>query len=378
MSQYNTIGIDLGDEKNTFCVLDHQGDVIETGEITNSKAAIKKLVQKYPGCVVSFEVSTHSLWISELLDNVDCTYYVCNARKVRAIWDTENKNDRRDAEMLARLTRSDPKLLSPIRHRNRHSHLHLQTVRSRDMLVKTRTELINHVRGAVKAYGERVPKGIRTDTFAKKVRKWMPRELHDVFAPILDSIETITESILDYEKEIDRLCEESYPETQILRQITGVGTIISLGFRLTIENPDRFGKCRDIGPLLGLVPRRDQSGEKDRQLRTTRQGDQLLRRLLVQGAQYILGAFGPDCDLRRHGEKIAARGGKIAKKRAVTAVARKLAVLMLYLWKTGDTYDPDRNLKSKRRKRSGVKTSVFHDGEMSMLKIDENEQLRYA
>lgn len=101
-----------------------------------------------------------------------------------------------------------------------------------------------------------------------------------------------------------------------------------------------FGKSREVGPALGLVPRRDQSGDQDPQLHITRTRDVYLRRLLVVAAQYILGPFGPDCDLRRWGMKVAERGGKNAKKRAVVAVARKLAILMHRLWKTGEVYDP--------------------------------------
>jgi len=109
---------------------------------------------------------------------------------------------------------------------------------------------------------------------------------------------------------------------------------------LTLEDPGRFRQSRAVGPYLGLCPRRDQSGGRDAQLRITKRGDAMLRRLLVSGAQYILGPFGPDTDLRRWGLRLAARGGKNAKKRAVVAVARKLATLLHRLWVSGATYQP--------------------------------------
>jgi transposase len=139
---------------------------------------------------------------------------------------------------------------------------------------------------------------------------------------------------------IEQLCQEHYPETHHLRQVSGVGPITALAYVLTLDDPDRFRKSREVAPALGLVPKRDQSGDRDPQLRITKTGDSYLRRLLVGSAQYILGPFGPDCDLRRWGLKLAQRGGKNAKKRAVVAVARKLAVLLHHLWVTGEVYDP--------------------------------------
>ncbi len=158
--------------------------------------------------------------------------------------------------------------------------------------------------------------------------------------PILEQIGSLTERIRDYERKLEAISKERYPETDLLRQVEGIGPLTALTFVLTLEDPYRFAKSRSVGAYLGLVPASEKSGDRDPQRRISKEGDEMLRKLLVGSAHYILGPFGSDSDLRRHGEKIASRGGKNAKKRAVVAVARKLAVLLHRLWITAEVYDP--------------------------------------
>jgi transposase len=191
----------------------------------------------------------------------------------------------------------------------------------------------------VKSFGKRLPR-CSTESFAKKVRPKLPAALRPALEPILDSIQELSARIRSYEREIERLAEEGYPETQPLRQIKGVGALTALAYVLTLEDPGRFSVSREVGPCLGLLPRRDQSGEHDPQRQITKTGDAFLRRLLVGSAHYILGPFGQDSHLRRWGLRLAERGGKHAKKRAVVAVARKLAVLLHKLWVSGEDYHP--------------------------------------
>ena len=145
---------------------------------------------------------------------------------------------------------------------------------------------------------------------------------------------------------IEALAEENNPQVELLKQIKGVGTLIALTFLLTLEDPHRFRKSRDVGCYLGLQPGRRNSGQSEPQLHISKEGDPYLRTLLVQGAQHILGPFGIDCDLRRWGLKLAERGGRNAKKRAIVATARKLAVLLHHLWVSGEVYEP---LHNRRR-----------------------------
>ena len=173
--------------------------------------------------------------------------------------------------------------------------------------------------------------------------------MRETLEPLFKQIEFLTEQIKAYDKEVKRMCEEAYPETELLRQVDGVGVIVASAFILTLDNPGRFAKSRNVGPYLGLIPRQYDSGDSKPQMRITKTGDRMMRSLLVQSAQHMLGRFGKDSDLKRHGLKIAARGGKNAKKRAVTAVARKLSVLLHSLWVTGEVYEPLRNSTPKEK-----------------------------
>ena len=150
----------------------------------------------------------------------------------------------------------------------------------------------------------------------------------------------VSDCIQVYDERIEKLGREKYGHTELLRQVKGVGPLTSLAYVLTLENPDRFAKSRDVGPYLGLVPKQEESGDSQPQLGISKAGDVMLRRLLVGSAHYILGPFGPDTDLRRYGLRLCERGGKNAKKRAAVAVARKLAVLLHRLWISGEVYEP--------------------------------------
>jgi len=342
-----TIGIDLGDKKHVACILDADGNETLRKGIANTPKALTKFMRPFAHATVAMEASVHSAWISRLLTKLGATVYVGNPRKLRCIWDADDKTDARDARMLARIARFDPKLLWPITHRSEEAQRDLQMLKARDALVSARTKLVNSARTSVKAFGLRLPSGWSAGAFACKAADELPEDLLMTLAPVLEAIQTLTDKIKSYDKSIERLAESKYPETERLRQVKGVGPLTALAFRLTIDDPSRFEKSRDVGPFLGLVPRRDQSGSMDKQLHITKAGNRYLRRLLVGCAQYILGPFGEDCDLRRHGEKIAARGGKNAKRRAVVAVARKLAVLLHRLWVSGEAYEPLRNHASR-------------------------------
>jgi transposase len=285
---------------------------------------------------------------------------VANPRKLSLISRSLRKSDRNDAETLARVARMDPKLLSPIRHRGAQAQRDLSTLTSRDALVSARTQLVNHVRSTVKAVGSRLP-STSAEAFPSKVREAIPTELRAGLDMILDVITTLNEKIRLFDRAVEEACETSYPETKLLRQVPGVGPLTSLAFVLTIEDPSRFQKSRSVGSYVGLTPRTYESGQKDPELRITKAGDATLRRLLVGAAHYVLGPFGPDTDLRRFGLSLAARGRKNAKKRAVVAVARKLAVLLHHLWRTGEVYEPLRNGRSRGPQRTGGEPVAVSD-----------------
>ena len=211
-------------------------------------------------------------------------------------------------------------------------------IRARAVLVQTRTALINAARGLTKSYGERLP-SCATYQMGKDQAELLSPAIRAALEPLLAEVETVTERIREYDKQLEQLCQTRYPETKLLKQVHGVGTLIALAFVLTVEDPHRFRKSRAVGCYVGLRPKRRQSGQSRPQLGISKEGDVYLRTLLVQGAHHVLGPFGKDSDLRRWGLKLAAQGGKNAKKRAVIAVARKLAVLLHKLWVSGETYE---------------------------------------
>jgi transposase len=288
---------------------------------------------------IAIEAGTHSPWVSRVLEECGHEVLVANARKLRLIYANKRKTDEIDAENLARLARVDPKLLYPLRHRGEEVQAHMAIIRSREALVSSRTQLVNHVRGTVKSFGARLPK-CPARSFHKRAQEHVPEALSPALDPILEQIGSLTERIRDYDRQLETISKERYPETELLRQVEGIGPLTALAFVLTLEDPYRFERSRSVGAYLGLVPARDQSGDRDPQKRISKEGDEMLRKLLVGSAHYILGPFGSDSDLRRHGQKIATRGGKNSKKRATVAVARKLSVLVHRLWVTGELYDP--------------------------------------
>lgn len=265
---------------------------------------------------------------------------VANPRRVELISKSDRKTDRTDAETLAELGRSNPKLLAPITHRTKEAQADLAVQRARNEVVGTRTGHINHVRGVLKSHGYRAP-SVSPESFGTRAVDSIPPELTTALLPILKLIRDATACIRAYDKEIERLGREQYPVAQLLQKIPGVGPIVSVSFVLTLDDPKRFERGREVGAYLGLVPRQKSSGKSDPQMHITKAGDREMRRLLVLAANYILGRFGPDCDLRRYGLRIMGAGNdKVAKKRARVAVARKLAVMMHHLWRTGEVYDP--------------------------------------
>jgi transposase len=337
-----TIGMDLGDKTSHYYVLDSEGELVREGTLTTTKKGMKQRFGSLQRCRIAMEVGTHSPWVSRLLGSLGHEVIVANARQVKLISASSRKSDRLDAQTLARLARMDPELLRPIRHRSEKAQGHLMQVRVRSALVETRTGLITTARGLAKAMGERLP-ACDADQMGVEKMQGLPAELAEALAPLLETVESLTERIKEWDQKLEQLAGSEYPETELLRQVSGVGSLIALTFVLTLEDPNRFGKSRDVGCYLGLRPRRSESGERQPQLGISKEGDVYLRKLLVQGAHCILSQRSPDTDLKRWGLKLAGKGNKNAKKRALVAVARKLAILLHHLWVSGEVYEPLRN-----------------------------------
>lgn len=334
-----TVGVDLGDRRSNFCILGLDGEKLTEGELVTTQESFAEFFQSMAAARVIIEVGTHSAWARDVVASCGHEVVVANPRQMEGPKKRKRKNDRIDAHKLARIGRMDPQSLFPIHHRSVEVRQDLMAVRARDAVVAVRKDLINAARGMVKSVGGRLPK-CSSPSFPHQVEEALPKEVREVLLPLVQMVDRLSSCIKAYDERIEKLGSEKYPHTKLLRQVKGVGPITALAYVLTLENPERFAKSRDVGPYLGLVPKQEDSGDRQPQLRITKMGDMMVRRLLVGSAHYILGPFGPDTDLRRYGLRLSERGGKNAKKRAVVAVARKLAVLLHRLWVSGEVYEP--------------------------------------
>jgi transposase len=348
-----TVGLDLGDRSSRYCILNEAGEKASEDQLPTTKAGLDSLFAKMAPCRIALEVGTHSPWVSRHLAAMGHEVIVANPRKVRLITESVKKNDQMDAEQLARLARVDPKLLAPIQHRGPAAQGDLAIIRARAALVEARTKLINVARGLAKPMGERL-KSCDADSVKESLAEGLSEAAQGAIRPLLKSVEELTKRIGEYDKAIQEI-EKRYPETKVLKQVNGVGTLIALTYILTLEDAERFEHSRDVGPYLGLTRKQRDSGESQPELGISKAGDELLRRLLVQAAHCILRDGAPDSDLKVWGmTKVQAgaktgsgkKGSKRRKKKAVVAVARKLAVLLHKLWVTGEVYDPQYNRKA--------------------------------
>ena len=332
-----TMGIDVGDRYSHLCLLDEDGEVVERDRVRSTDAAFRRHFEGAPRLRIALECGTHSPWMSRLLKQLGHQVVIANARKIPTITESESKNDRNDAEQLARLAAFDPRLLSPLEHRSLSRQQDLNLIQARAILVKARTMIVNALRGLVKSAGGRLP-ACSAASFPARAASAVPPVLTAVAGPLIEQIARLNIQIGTMDQQIEKLAAK-YPEIGTLRSVPGVGPLVATAYVLTLDGPNVVPSSRSAGAFLGLRPGQSQSGESDPERRITRTGNTYLRCLLVQSAQYVLGRFGPDSALRRWGLKLAASGGKRAKKRAIVAVARKLAVILHSMWRSGQRFE---------------------------------------
>jgi transposase len=344
------IGIDLGDRSSTYCVRTRDEQTVLEGAFKTEATAVLDAFGRLKPQRMVMETGTHSRWMAQLLDLMGHEVIVGNARKLKLITENNQKSDKVDPRLLSKLGCVSVDWLHPVYQRSQEAHNDLAVVRSREMLVETRTGLINHVRGMVKTYGCRLEK-CDSSAFDEMAKAGIPDALRASLSGVLAIIERLNEEIHGYDCQIEHLCQTKYQETRWMMQVSGVGPLTALAYRLTIDDAQRFERSRDVGAYLGLAPAKRQSGRRDPQLGITKAGDELVRKLLVNCAQHILGPRGRDSDLRQWGlglvEAGLRAGKKGARKRAAAAVARKLSVLLHRLWVSEQEYDPLRQQKRK-------------------------------
>lgn len=347
-----TIGLDVGDRRTHFAVVGTDRNLVARGSFATTQKELSKALAKFPGSKVALEAGSQSIWMSRALSDAGFAVQVVDPRRVQLISKDPRKTDRRDAETIARLASAMPEVLGTIYHRGKQAQADISIIRARDGLVRMRSALVLQVRGLAKAFGVRLP-SVSASCVDKRVREQIPEELRPAVEILLDQIADTTKRIREADSRLKRVISERYPEAvRLQQQIHGVGPITAAAFVLSIEDPKRFKQSRRVGSWAGLCPRSFASGDSNPELGISKAGNGYLRRLLLQCAHYIIGPFGQDCDLRRFGHKLVARGGRAAKKRAAVAVARKLAVLMHHIWVTGVDYDPLYNANRNKRRET--------------------------
>ena len=280
-----TVGLDLGDRYSHYCLLNSDGEVVEEGRLQSAEAALRRHFEGEDCLRIALECGTHSPWVSRLLSALGHQVIVVNARKIAAITGNESKNDRNDAEKLARFAAFDPKLLSPLEHRSEERQVDLNLLHARSTLVWARTMIVNALRGLVKSAGGRLP-ACSTESLPARVLAVIPPALSAVATPLVEQIVLLTAQIDGMDKQIEKLSAK-YPEIVLLRTAPGVGPIVAAAYVLTLGQPDAASN-RSAGAFLGLRPAQSQSGAADSQRRISKTGDSFLRSLLVQSAQYVL------------------------------------------------------------------------------------------
>lgn len=337
------VGFDVSDRTISVCVLAAgSGDVLERRSVATEREAVTRFLSEWPRLRVVLETGTHAPWIARLVEKLGHEAVVADARRIKLITQSRRKTDRRDAELLARLGRSELDLLQPVRVRSEQSQQERALLRTRDAVVRMRSLAINEVRDLVKTDGSRLP-GCDADSFARKVREHLPTALRSALEPMLALIEEHTRTIRGYDRQIESILAERHGEVRaLLDQVAGVGPLTALAVITAVEDPHRFEDGRQMAAYLGLTPRINQSGQSDPSLPISKAGDSYARRLLVSAAHYIL-ERGPDTDLKRWGLGLERRWGPKTRRRAAVAVARKLAVLLWRLWAKAERYIPLRS-----------------------------------
>ena len=326
------VAIDLHDEYSQICVMNASREVLVEAKIPTSRRALIDFFGQRARCRVIFEAGAHALWVSELMNDLGHEPLVCHPRRVRLIAESRNKNDRVDAELLARLSLSDLELLKPIQQRSRTTLEQRTVIRARAALVESQKKLRTMLRGVVKPFGIRLSPG-KKRALAELQRAELPSPVSQSVEAVLKTLKTIAEQLADLDGRIEQLTE-THPVAARLQTIPGVGPLVAMTFIFAIEDPVRFASG-DLGPYFGLTPpNRSSAGKKLRPKDRGRPGDPYMRSLLVQSAWTLMNSRS-ESDLAKWGRALVERVGP---KKAVVAVARKLATLMHHLWRSDQNF----------------------------------------
>jgi transposase len=330
-------GLDLGKKSSHFCVVDAKRRVIETGTVRNQVHRLNAVFGELPPMRIVLEASTKAFWIADRLRDLGHTPIVVDPGRTKAIGAARIKHDKLDARVLAELCAAD--LLVEVDQPSESQRLARMPVVVRDGLIRCRTILINQVRSLLDSEGIELKK-CATDAFVDRVADiWeeFPDEIARAIEPVLNSIHVLTSEIGSCGEQIaDAISRDE--DAKLLMTAPGVGPIVAACFLMAVRDPSRFESGRQVGAYLGLVPSLYQSGETYRRGRITKHGNKQARWALSVAANVLIGPrIKQHSAIRDWGLALAER---IGRKKAVTAVARKLASVLWSMWRNGTTFEP--------------------------------------
>jgi len=331
----NYCGIDLASKASAVCILDDQGRIVAEFEVPTDEDGLgSRLGERDPmHCVV--EASPLAEWVAQFLEGVGHTVAVIDPRKAKAVVCTKKKTDRLDARNLARMAHT--KWYTAVHRKGKAARRMRTLLKARKGLVEAATAQGSRIAGLLRAHGIRV-RGARGGQWELRVREavWAREpELEPIVQPLLEVWRQTREQAAALRTQIETLAR-THPACQLLMTIPGVGPVVAMAYVATIDDPHRFEASEQVADYLGLVPLVYQSGEVEYRGRITKEGDGLLRWLLVAAATVLLTRVKRSCALQRWGRKLIARKG-LAKARV--AVARKLSVLLHRTWVRGEAFN---------------------------------------
>lgn len=326
-------GIDVHSRTSDLCELSSGGKVLRRAHFSSTQYGFRKQFEGVAAMRVVMESGGSTPWVYRLLCELGHEVIVVNPRQLRLVAESTLKSDRIDAEILARLSRFDLELLRPVYQRSEEGQALRTKMRVRTSLVRARVALINQVKGTLRSQGVRFSSTIAATFVVKWSEAKMPRPLRELLDPLVGAIGELTDRIELVQQELVAL-SHSDELLERMQEVPGVGPLVSVAFLGWVDRADRFRKSRDVGACLGLRPAVRASGGSKRTGHISREGDSEMRWLLVQAAHASL-AVHRDSALKRWGERLVSQ---IGKKKAVVALARKLAVILHRLWVTGESY----------------------------------------
>ena len=333
-------GMDVHDRKSNYYAIDQDGLEVGTASFYTTQEAFTQHFGDLKPSKIVIEAGAHSHWIGKLLESFGHRVVVAHPTRVRLIAKSQEKDDRVDAEFLARLLRADLKLLSPTYLRSETNLFFRGYLKVRGTYVKARTMLINTGRGLVKSFGIKLPQCV-TEQFVEKVEGLtLPEEVKGLLIPLLAQIRHFSTQIEHFDREIEEMAQDS-ALLRRFQEVPGVGPLVALAFMLHIGDPTRFSKGTAVGRYFGLTSGRRMSGEGGYQTRITKAGDPQMRTLMIQAAYGVMRTK-KESDLKNWANQLLRRMGEArsARKKVAVAIARKLTVLLHRIWITGERYQP--------------------------------------